>query len=107
MSVRTPSPVFSVPLPPLTGELAGATEQNLGCRGADLFDRRLQAGGVRLFNRRLHLVKRGITGVYHGVGPQHLQSYLDEYAFRYTNRDVANGRGMFGVFLSQLETVSG
>jgi transposase len=47
------------------------------------------------------LVKRGITGVYHGVGPQWLQSYLDEYSFRYNNRD-ATGRGMFDAFLSRI-----
>jgi transposase len=47
------------------------------------------------------LVKRGISGVYHGVSPEHLQSYLDEYAFRYNNRD-ATGRGMFDAFLSRI-----
>ena len=48
------------------------------------------------------LVKRGIAGVYHGVSTQHLQSYLDEYAFRYNNRD-ASGRGMFDAFLSRIQ----
>jgi len=48
------------------------------------------------------LVKRGISGVYHGVSPQHLQSYLDEYVFRYNNRD-ATGRGMFDALLSRIE----
>jgi transposase len=33
------------------------------------------------------LVKRGIAGVYHSVSTKHLQSYLDEYAFRYNHRD--------------------
>jgi hypothetical protein len=32
------------------------------------------------------LVKRGIGGVYHSVSSKHLQSYLDEYAFRYNHR---------------------
>lgn len=32
------------------------------------------------------LLKRGIGGVYHSVGRQHLQSYLDEYSFRYNHR---------------------
>ncbi|MGB6159342.1 MAG: IS1595 family transposase [Acidobacteriaceae bacterium] len=33
------------------------------------------------------LVKRGIGGVYHSVSRKYLQSYLDEYAFRYNRRD--------------------
>lgn len=32
------------------------------------------------------LVKRGISGVYHSVSAKHLQSYLDEYAWRYNHR---------------------
>jgi transposase-like protein len=31
-------------------------------------------------------VKRGIDGVNHAVSPQHLQSYLDSYVFRYNHR---------------------
>ena len=34
------------------------------------------------------LVKRGITGVYYQVGLDYLQSYLNEYAFRYNRRKV-------------------
>lgn len=48
------------------------------------------------------LVKRGIGGVYHAVSTQHLQSYLDEYAFRYNHRD-ATGRGMMDALLVQIE----
>src|SRR5271166_1017808 len=33
------------------------------------------------------LVKRGIGGVYHSVSQKHLQSYLDEYSFRYNRRE--------------------
>lgn len=47
------------------------------------------------------LLKGGLRGVYHGVSTQHLQSYLDEYAFRYNNRD-AGGRGMFSAFLGRI-----
>lgn len=32
------------------------------------------------------LVKRGIGGVYHAVSLKYLQTYLDEYAFRYNRR---------------------
>jgi transposase len=36
------------------------------------------------------LVKRGIGGVYHNVSAKHLQSYLDEYCFRYNRRHEGN-----------------
>ncbi len=32
------------------------------------------------------IFKRGMTGVYQHWGEQHLQRYLDEFRFRYTNR---------------------
>ena len=36
------------------------------------------------------LIKRGIGGVYHSVSQKYLQSYLDEYTFRYNRRDQGN-----------------
>jgi transposase len=36
------------------------------------------------------LVKRGIGGVYHSVSQKYLQSYLNEYSFRYNRRDSGN-----------------
>jgi transposase-like protein len=36
------------------------------------------------------LVKRGIGGVYHQVSQKYLQSYLNEYSFRYNRRDCGN-----------------
>jgi len=36
------------------------------------------------------LVKRGIGGVYHSVSAKYLQSYLDEYSFRYNRREFGN-----------------
>jgi transposase len=47
------------------------------------------------------LVKRGIGGVYHNVSAKYLQSYLDEYSFRYNRRDKGNQQ-----FRSILERVS-
>ena len=41
------------------------------------------------------LVKRGISGVYYQVGLEYLQSYLNEYAFRYNRRKVM--RPMFSL----------
>jgi len=50
------------------------------------------------------LLQRGISGVYHGVSGKHLQSYLDEYTFRYNHRDV-EGWGMFGAMISRIRKV--
>jgi transposase len=47
------------------------------------------------------LLKRGISGVYHGVSAKHLQAYVDEYVFRYNNRE-ATGLGMVGAFLDRI-----
>jgi transposase-like protein len=47
------------------------------------------------------LVKRGIGGVYHQVSQKYLQSYLDEYSFRYNRRDQGNL-----IFTSILKRVS-
>ncbi len=35
-------------------------------------------------------VKRGIGGVYHSVSRKYLQSYLNEYSFRYNRREAGN-----------------
>lgn len=34
------------------------------------------------------IMKRGITGVYHHVSPQHLKRYLAEFDFRYNERSA-------------------
>ena len=35
------------------------------------------------------ILKRGITGTYHHVSPQHLKRYLAEFDFRYNERNGA------------------
>ncbi|MFZ3214153.1 MAG: IS1595 family transposase [Terriglobales bacterium] len=47
------------------------------------------------------LVKRGIGGVYHSVSTKYLQTYLDEYCFRYNRREQGNL-----IFISMLKRVS-
>jgi|ERR1022692_2505694 transposase-like protein len=47
------------------------------------------------------LVKRGISGVYHSVGRHYLQTYFDEYSFRYNRR--FDEQPMFWSFLQQVE----
>lgn len=46
------------------------------------------------------LVKRGIGGVYHSVSKKYLQTYLDEYSFRYNRRNA--GQPMFTSLLEQV-----
>ena len=46
------------------------------------------------------LVKRGIGGVNHAVSAKYLQSYVNEYAFRYNRRDQE--QPMFEAFLGQV-----
>lgn len=47
------------------------------------------------------LIKRGIGGVYHAVSQKYLQTYLDEYTYRYNRRDQGNL-----IFKSILDEVS-
>jgi transposase len=47
------------------------------------------------------LLKNGIRGVYHSVSSRYLQSYLDEYAFRYNARDSATP--MFDLILGRVQ----
>ncbi|MGB7135852.1 MAG: IS1595 family transposase, partial [Acidobacteriaceae bacterium] len=47
------------------------------------------------------LVKRGIGGVYHSVSRKYLQSYLDEYSFRYNRRFAEEP-----MFVSLLDQIS-
>lgn len=43
-------------------------------------------------------LKRGILGIYHHVSPTHLQKYVDEFCFRYNNKDNCN---MFNLLVKQ------
>lgn len=38
------------------------------------------------------LFKRGIVGTFHHIGTEHLEKYADEFAFRYSNRHVSDGK---------------
>ncbi len=49
------------------------------------------------------LVKTGILGVYHSVSGKYLQSYFDEYAFRYNRR--INSKGYEPIFWAILDRV--
>jgi transposase-like protein len=45
------------------------------------------------------ILKRGLTGVYHGVSEAHLHRYLAEFDFRYSNRE---GRGVNDVSRAEI-----
>ncbi|MFN3350780.1 IS1595 family transposase [Pseudorhodoplanes sp.] len=45
------------------------------------------------------IFKKGMSGVYHYCGEQHLQRYLDEFSFRYSNR---SGLGVDDVMRAEL-----
>jgi hypothetical protein len=47
------------------------------------------------------LVKNGTRGVYHNVGKHYLQTYLNEYSFRYNRR--FDEQTMFISFIHQIE----
>ena len=38
------------------------------------------------------MLKRGVNGVYHHVSRGHRGRYCDEFAFRYENRKVSDGK---------------
>jgi transposase len=46
------------------------------------------------------LLKRGINGVYHAVSEKHLQSYINEYSFRYNHR--GDNKPMFRTILERV-----
>jgi transposase len=49
------------------------------------------------------LTKNGIRGVYHNVGKDYLQSYLNEYAFRFNRRQSSSPqRSMFCAFMDRI-----
>jgi transposase len=50
------------------------------------------------------LVKRGIGGVYHSVSPYYLETYLDEYTFRYNRRHEGNQQ--FRAILSRVSELA-
>lgn len=48
-------------------------------------------------------LKRGIYGIYHNVSPKHLQSYCNEFSYRYNTRDLKDAER----FTLSLRNVSG
>lgn len=49
------------------------------------------------------LLKNGIRGVYHAVGKDYLQTYVNEYAFRYNHR--RDDAPMFGTIAQRVRAV--
>ena len=44
-------------------------------------------------------LKRGLTGIYHHVSPKHLDKYVNEFTFRFNNKDLSEG-SRFDVLLA-------
>jgi hypothetical protein len=44
------------------------------------------------------LLKRGIIGTFHHVGLEHLEKYADEFAFRYSLRQITDGARAEAIF---------
>jgi transposase-like protein len=53
------------------------------------------------------LTKNGIRGVYHNVGKDYLQSYLNEYAFRFNRRPSLGRHNMFDAFVRRITKKAG
>ena len=51
------------------------------------------------------LFKRSVSGAHHSISAKYLQSYLNEYAFRYNHRD--DEAPMFQTFLALVEKAGG
>ena len=49
------------------------------------------------------LTKNGIRGVYHNVGAKYLQTYLNEYAFRFNRRKSLGRHNMFDAFIGRIK----
>ena len=59
---------------------------------------------VKILGGFLSLLKRGIGGVYHSVSEKYLQSYINEYGFRFNHRK--DRKPMFLTFLGQIQRQS-
>jgi hypothetical protein len=62
-------------------------------------NRQPRSGRVRARRRHTNtvegffsLLKRGVNGTFHHVSKEHLHRYCDEFAFRYDNRKVSDGK---------------
>jgi transposase len=82
---------------------------NVGWMGKNYKHRRINHSAKVYVMGKIHtntiegfwsLLKRGIGGVYHSVSTKYLQSYCDEYSFRYNRRNV--GQPMFTSLLEQV-----
>lgn len=52
------------------------------------------------------LTKNGIRGVYHNVSAKYLQTYLNEYAFRFNRRKSLGRHNMFEAFAGRIKKAS-
>ena len=57
-------------------------------------------------HRAFSLMKRWSLGTYHGLRRKHLQSYLDEFAFRFNRRHTRHAafRSLLGIAVAKMPT---
>jgi hypothetical protein len=49
------------------------------------------------------LFKRGVTGAFHKISLKHMQRYLDEFSFRFNNRNAAD---LFGMTVARMAGIA-
>jgi ISXO2-like transposase domain len=64
---------------------------------------------IERYSRHFSLFERGVMGTFHNMGRQHIDRYLNEFSFRWNNREVDAGallarvvRGSEGMRLTYL-----
>jgi len=76
----------------LEGTLMGRTHYQVNHRADEYV--RYERGGLNITTNTIEgyfsILKRGINGVYHHVGRQHLHRYLTEFDYRYNARKVSD-----------------
>lgn len=57
----------------------------------------IKYGGLKYIESFWATLKRGVYGIYHHISVEYMQNYVDEFCFRYNNRN----ENMFDLVLKQ------
>ena len=86
-NVATGSPLYTDAHPSYRG-LDGEYKHGVVDHATKYVDGRISTNGVENFRS---LLKRGLTGIYHSVEVEHLDRYVDEFAYRFNSRKLSDG----------------